>query len=84
MSNQDADQAGVQTPQGISDSPAALGLCRDCGGHVAPRQSRCQDCGSRRVTRHAELNSLSIAHIDCDAFYASVEKATTPLSPICR
>ena len=39
-----------------------------------PRQSRCLDCGSRRVTRHAELNSLSIAHIDCDAFYASVEK----------
>ncbi len=43
-----------------------------------PRQSRCQDCGSRRITRHAELNSLSIAHIDCDAFYASVEKRDNP------
>ena len=45
---------------------------------MAPRQSRCQDCGSRRVTSHAELNSLSIAHIDCDAFYASVEKRDNP------
>ncbi len=54
------------------------GLCRDCGGHVAPRQSRCPDCASRRITRHAELNSLSIAHIDCDAFYASVEKRDNP------
>jgi DNA polymerase IV len=78
MSNQDADQTGVQAPRGNSRSPAAPALCRDCGGHVAPGQSRCQDCGSRRVTSHAELNSLSIAHIDCDAFYASVEKRDNP------
>jgi DNA polymerase-4 len=45
---------------------------------VAPGHARCPDCGSRRVTRHAELNSLSIAHIDCDAFYASVEKRDNP------
>jgi DNA polymerase-4 len=27
---------------------------------------------------HAELNSLSIAHIDCDSFYASIEKRDNP------
>ena len=54
------------------------GLCRDCGAHVAQHQSRCPDCASRRIARHAELNSLSIAHIDCDAFYASVEKRDNP------
>jgi DNA polymerase-4 len=26
------------------------------------------------LVRHDELGSLSIAHIDCDAFYATVEK----------
>jgi DNA polymerase IV len=54
------------------------GLCRDCGAPVAPGHARCHGCGSRRVTRHAELNVLSIAHIDCDAFYASVEKRDNP------
>jgi DNA polymerase-4 len=28
--------------------------------------------------RHDELDALSIAHLDCDAFYASVEKRDTP------
>jgi DNA polymerase-4 len=28
--------------------------------------------------RHAELETLAIAHIDCDAFYASVEKRDRP------
>lgn len=31
-----------------------------------------------RVTSHPELFSLSIAHMDCDAFYASVEKRDNP------
>jgi DNA polymerase-4 len=30
--------------------------------------------GSLRHIRHAALNTLSIAHFDCDAFYAVVEK----------
>ncbi|MGQ3049987.1 MAG: DNA polymerase IV [Niveispirillum sp.] len=52
-------------------------LCRDCGqAQMAAR--RCGACGSVRVVKHTELHSLSIAHIDCDAFYASVEKRDRP------
>ncbi|MEM9639388.1 MAG: DNA polymerase IV, partial [Pseudomonadota bacterium] len=39
---------------------------------------RCPACGSPRVVAHEELFSLSIAHMDCDAFYASVEKRDDP------
>lgn len=40
--------------------------------------ARCPICGGRRFIVHSELFSLSIAHIDCDAFYASVEKRDRP------
>lgn len=39
---------------------------------------RCPDCGGRRVIGHAELRDLAIAHIDCDSFYASIEKRDRP------
>ncbi len=42
-----------------------------------PRK-RCSQCGSPRVLSHPELDRLNIAHIDCDAFYASVEKRDRP------
>lgn len=54
------------------------GFCRDC---LTPQQSarrRCQACGSPRLARHAELYALSLAHIDCDAFYAAIEKRDRP------
>ncbi len=35
-------------------------------------------CGSPRVLRHDELARLSIAHVDCDAFYATIEKRDDP------
>ena len=52
-------------------------LCRDCLSHFedAPR---CPACGRPRIIRHPELFTLSIAHMDCDAFYASVEKRDNP------
>jgi DNA polymerase-4 len=53
-------------------------LCRDCEAIVEAQAGRCLACGSRRVVSHAELSTLSIAHVDCDAFYASVEKRDRP------
>ncbi|MEM9012894.1 MAG: DNA polymerase IV [Pseudomonadota bacterium] len=52
-------------------------LCRDCLARDRAN-GRCAVCGSPRVLRHGELHSLSIAHLDCDAFYASVEKRDEP------
>ncbi len=52
-------------------------LCRDCLTQF-DSGSRCPQCHSPRVMEHPELFSLSIAHMDCDAFYASVEKRDNP------
>lgn len=52
-------------------------LCRDC---LTTFQTglRCPACRSPRIVAHPELDQLSIAHMDCDAFYASVEKRDNP------
>jgi len=52
-------------------------LCRDCLT-TFDHGSRCPNCGRPRVIAHDELFSLTTAHMDCDAFYASVEKRDTP------
>ena len=52
-------------------------LCRDCLT-TFDSETRCPACRSPRVTRHPELFDLGIAHMDCDAFYASVEKRDNP------
>ncbi|WP_416536736.1 MULTISPECIES: DNA polymerase IV [unclassified Phaeobacter] len=61
-------------------------LCRECLSYgvlkpkngQTPNPKRCPSCQSPRIKAHTELFSLSIAHMDCDAFYASVEKRDNP------
>lgn len=54
------------------------GLCRDCGSAVNNTVSACPHCAGHRLIRHPEISILSIAHIDCDAFYAAIEKRDDP------
>jgi DNA polymerase IV len=54
------------------------GFCRDCRRDVPERAVRCTACGSPRLLRHPELDALAIAHVDCDAFYATIEKRDDP------
>lgn len=53
-------------------------FCRDCLTEAAPQTRRCAACGSPRLLRHDELDTLAIAHVDCDAFYATIEKRDDP------
>ena len=63
--------------------PTRPGLCRDCAAELVDsagrcRAGRCRECGSPRLVFHDELTALHIAHIGCDAFYASIEKRDDP------
>jgi DNA polymerase-4 len=59
----------------MSDAP----FCRDCLTlSPSPLAERCKACGSPRLLRHKERDTLSIAHVDCDAFFAAVEKRDDP------
>lgn len=53
------------------------GFCRDCLAD-ADTGARCRACGSPRIVRHARLDALAVAHVDCDAFYATIEKRDDP------
>ena len=52
-------------------------LCRKCF-NTFNEEGRCPRCSSPLVVSHSELFDLNIAHMDCDAFYASVEKRDNP------
>ncbi|MBZ9961066.1 MULTISPECIES: DNA polymerase IV [unclassified Mesorhizobium] len=54
------------------------GFCRDCLAFQRSDARRCERCGSPRLARHPELYRLHLAHIDCDAFYAAIEKRDNP------
>jgi DNA polymerase-4 len=56
----------------------AASLCRDCGAPSGGAGGRCGACGSPRLVSHPELFALAVAHLDCDAFYAAVEKRDEP------
>ncbi len=62
-------------------APALTGptcFCRDCLGDLEFTGRRCGTCGSPRLVRHRALPVLTLAHIDCDAFYTTVEKRDNP------
>ena len=56
----------------------AAGFCRDCDSPVRAAADRCPACGSPRLVTAPGLFDLAIAHIDCDAFFASIEKRDDP------
>ena len=66
----------MSAPAPATDGPRCF--CRDCLADLDIRATRCGECGSPRLVRHHALPSLAMAHIDCDAFYATVEKRDNP------
>src|SRR5215469_14422708 len=69
-------RCAVSTPAPSVSAPTCF--CRDCLGDLDFAARRCSQCGSPRLVRHHALSMLSLAHIDCDAFYATVEKRDNP------
>jgi DNA polymerase-4 len=67
-----------KTAGATAGAPDGAGFCRDCRGDVPAAAKRCTACGSPRLLHHPELDALSTAHVDCDAFYATVEKRDNP------
>ena len=63
-------------PAPVLEEPTCF--CRDCLHDLAFAARRCGECGSPRLVRHQGLAALALAHIDCDAFYATVEKRDNP------
>jgi len=55
-----------------------VSFCRDCLADARTGALRCAACGSPRLVRNDELGKLAIAHVDCDAFYATIEKRDDP------
>ena len=60
----------------LSNNLTMSKLCCDCASPV--QGDSCAYCGSTKILSHPELGTLSIAHVDCDAFFCSVEKRDNP------
>ncbi len=61
-----------------TESADIQALCLDCLRRSKAPAARCPQCGSPRLLTHPELDRLAIAHLDCDAFYAAIEKRDDP------
>jgi len=59
------------------DAAAPARFCRDCLAGFAAG-ARCPRCGSPRIVEAERARGLTIAHVDCDAFYAAIEKRDDP------
>ena len=77
LTSWDDEHAAPCAPGQVLDD-AMPGFCRDCLRDATDAARRCGACGSPRLVRHAELDELAIAHVDCDAFYAAIEKRDDP------
>jgi DNA polymerase-4 len=62
----------------MADAPILTAFCRDCLSPVGPGVRRCVRCGSPRIAANPEAACLAIAHVDCDAFFAAIEKRDNP------
>jgi len=62
----------------MGQDQGAAAFCRDCFKPAGDGDRRCASCRSPRLARHPELHALTTAHLDCDAFYAAIEKRDNP------
>ena len=61
------------------DAGEVAAVCRNCGRCAGvPVPPRCSSCRSPRFAVHPEIGRVGIAHLDCDAFYAAIEKRDDP------